>query len=59
MFRIPTLKIVELGTISESVVAILSRKSKDIDVVRSAGTFRGVWNEELGTTSEENINSWA
>ena len=59
MPRITTLKVVELGTVCESIVAVLLRKSKYIYVIRSAGTFRGVGKEKFCTASEENINNWS
>ena len=59
VLRIPTLKVVELGTVCESIVAILCRKSKYVESVRPAGTFSGVWEEEFCTTSEEDINNRA
>jgi hypothetical protein len=58
MFRVTALKVVELGTICEGIVAILSRKSKDVGVVRPAGTFGGVREEESHTTSKEDISNW-
>jgi len=59
MFRITTLKVVKLGMVCEGIVAVLSRESKYIGVIRSAGTLRGVWEEESCTTSKENINNWS
>lgn len=59
MFRVTTLKLVKLGTVCEGIVTILSRKSKDVGVVGSAGTFRGVRKKESRTTPKENVNDWA
>ena len=58
MLRIATLKVVEFGTVCEGVVAVLRSKSKYVDVIRSAGTRCGVWEEESCTASEEDINNW-
>ena len=57
-FCIPTSKVVELGTICKGIVAVLNRKSKDVGVVRSAGTFRGVWEEEPRTAPKKDVNNW-
>lgn len=59
MFRVTTLKFVELSTVREGIVAILGRKSKDIDIIRSTGTLCGVWNKEPRTTPKEDVNDWA
>jgi hypothetical protein len=58
MLRITTLKVVELGTVCEGIVAVLRGKSKYVDVIRSTGTFRSVRKEESCTTPKEDINNW-
>jgi hypothetical protein len=58
VFRVTTLKVVKLGAVCEGIVAILSRKSEDVNVVRSAGTFRGVREEEPCATAKENVDNW-
>jgi len=58
VLRIATLKVVEFSTVCERIVTVLCGESKYVDVIRSAGTCCGVWEEESYTTSEEDINSW-
>jgi len=56
--RITTLKVVELGAVGEGIVSVLSRKSEDVGVIRSAGTCSSVREEEPRTASKEDINDW-
>lgn len=55
---IATLKVVKLGAVCKGIVAVLLRKSEDVDIIRSAGSCSGVRKEELGTTSKEDVNDW-
>jgi len=59
MFRITTLKLVKLGTVREGIVAVLSRKSKDVGVIGSARTFRAVRKKESCTTPKKDVNDRA
>jgi len=58
-FRITTLKLVKLGTVCEGIVAVLSRKCKDVNVIGSAGAFRSVRKKESRTTPKEDVNDRA
>ena len=57
MFRVTILKVVKLGAVCECIVAVLSRKSEDVNVVRSAGTFRGVREKEPCATAKEDVDN--
>ena len=59
VFCIATLKVVKLGTVCKGIIAVLVCKSEDVDVIRPAGSFSGVWKEELGATSKEDVNNWS
>ena len=59
MFRVTTLKLVKLGTVCEGIVAVLSRKSEDVGIVGSAGTFRGVRKKESRPTPKEDVDDRA
>lgn len=59
MFRITALEVVELGTVCEGIVAVFSRKCKDVDIIGSAGTFRSVWKKESCTAPKEDVNNRA
>ena len=59
MLCVATLKLVELGTVCEGIVAVLSCESKYVSVVGSAGTCCGVRDKESRATPKENINNRA